>query len=216
MEPGAALQETLAAGAALRGLELTGCFAPEKADGLGSEIRSVVMLSPGPGFWPVFTASHEYQGGLPSPMDRWSGRVIGRWASELGAEAYFPFTGPPYHPFYSWATRAGAAWASPVSLLVGARAGLNVSFRGALGLRETLDLSGKERPCWTCARPCERACPVSALSSGGYDVERCKGYLRGHPQSDCQLEGCRVRRACPASRPQSPEHAQFHMAAFLT
>ena len=77
-------------------------------------------------------------GRRPDPVDRWSRRVIGRLACDLGAKALFPFGGPPYHPFYQWALRTGRAWESPVRLLVHDTQGLMVSFRGALALREAM------------------------------------------------------------------------------
>ncbi|MEL6701557.1 MAG: ferredoxin, partial [Pseudomonadota bacterium] len=113
------LEDRLTALLALRGLQPLGAFAPTDDDDL-SGIKSVVMIAPAPDFWTQFTASHEWQGGLPDPMDRWSQRVIGRLALELDAKAYFPFTGPPYRPFYSWAQRAGQSHASPVTLLISA------------------------------------------------------------------------------------------------
>ena len=120
---------------ALRGLRVTGGLNPTREDGLPPRIRSVILLSPGPTFWDIFTASHEYQGAQADPMDRWSRRVIGRLAYEWGAKAFFPF-GPKPAPFFGWAQRSGQAWSSPVKLLVGAEMGLNISYRGALGLTQ--------------------------------------------------------------------------------
>jgi epoxyqueuosine reductase len=59
----------------------------------------------------------------PDPIDRWSRRVIGHMACDLGAKALFPFGGPPWHPFIAWAKRSGRAWESPVGFLVHDRAG---------------------------------------------------------------------------------------------
>jgi hypothetical protein len=61
-------------------------------------------------------------------------------ACDLGAKALFPFTGPPWHPFIAWARRSGRAWESPVGFLVHDRAGLMVSYRGALALSHRIDL----------------------------------------------------------------------------
>ncbi len=124
------------------------------------------------GFWPHLTAQEEWGG--PDPVDRWSRRVIGRIACDLGAKALFPFGGPPYSPFQRWALRTGRAWESPVRLLVHDRQGLLVSFRGALALKERLELAPAAKPCDSCAdKPCLAACPVGALSAGGYDVPAC-------------------------------------------
>lgn len=215
MEPASTLQETLSQGAALRGLRVSGIIPAQPEDGLSADIKSVVLLSPAPTFWANFTASHEYQGGLPNPMDRWSTRTIGRWARELEAEAYFPSDGPPYPPFFRWAQTSGQAWQSPVSLLVHRDMGLNVSYRGALGLRQTIPKTKSNTPCATCDAPCTTACPAGALTEKGYDIPACKTYVATHPDATCQTHGCLVRRACPVSWIQSPEQAEFHMAAFL-
>ena len=89
-----------------------------------------------------------------------SRRVIGRMACDLRGKALFPFGGPPWQPFISWAQRTGRAHVSPVTLLVHDRAGLMVSFRGALALRDLLDLPpAPPQPCEGCARPCETRLP---------------------------------------------------------
>lgn len=198
-----------------RGLRATGGFAPQAHDGLGAA-RALILLSPGPRFWRVFTASYEYQGGLVDPLDRWSARVIGRLAQSFGADAYFPFGEEGQRaPFFSWAQRSGRAWSSPVKLLVGSDMGLNASYRGALGLPFEVDFGESAQPCLSCEAPCTTSCPAGALTTEGYDVPACKDYLAAHPESPCREAGCAVRRACPVSTPQTPAHAQFHMAAFL-
>lgn len=218
MEPVVAIRQTLTAiseQAALRGLQVLGGFNTAPADKLPPEIKSIALLGPSTEFWTVFTASHEYQGGLPDPMDRWSNRVIRRWAREIDAYAVFPSDGPPYPPFYQWAQQSGQAWKSPVTLLVGATMGLNVSFRGALGLRQPQNFTQASSPCASCDRPCTTSCPARALTQDGYDVPKCKAYLRDNPDSRCRTTGCQVRLSCPAASFQPTDQAQFHMAAFL-
>ena len=121
-----------------------------------------MLLGPaGPAFWQAFRGSAERADGGPDPLDRWSARVIGGLADALGAVALFPFGGPPWRPFTAWARASGEAWVSPVGLLVHARAGLLVSYRGALGLPERLALPDRRRghatpapgPASTPARP---------------------------------------------------------------
>lgn len=196
--------------AALGALDL----APDEVPGHAS----LVLLGPaGPGFWPHVTASPEFADGAPDPLDRWSRRVIGALAHDLGARALFPFDGPPWHPFTGWARRSGRAWPSPVGLLVHDTQGLMLSYRGALALPHRLDLPpAAPRPCDTCAdQPCRTACPVGALSSGGYDVPACKDDL-DRPGNDCMARGCAVRRACPVSDGAGRSAAQsaFHMGYF--
>jgi epoxyqueuosine reductase QueG len=142
--------------------------------------------------------------------------VIGALASDLGARALFPFGGPPWQPFTRWARRSGAAWESPVGLLVHARMGLFVSYRGALAFAARLALPAPpELPCDGCARPCFSACPAGALTGDGYDVSPCHGWLDTAAGGDCVARGCAVRRACPVGRGLRPEaQSAFHMAAF--
>lgn len=175
---------------------------------------SVVLLSPAPSFWSIFSESFEYRDGAEDPMDRWSARVITELAAELNAEPVFPFSDPPA-PFFTWAQHSGQAWQSPVQLLVGSEMGLNVSYRGGLKFEQLLTREIAERPCETCSQPCVTACPAGALTADGYDVPACKAFLADTPDAPCLTLGCAVRRACPVSRLQPPPHAQFHMEAFL-
>ncbi len=179
---------------------------------------SLVLLGPaGPGFWPHVTAAPEFADGAPDPLDRWSRRVIGALARDLGARAVFPFDGPPWPPFTGWARRSGRAWPSPAGLLVHDTTGLMLSYRGALALPHRIDLPhAAARPCDTCeGQPCRTACPVGALSPDGYDVPACKADL-DRPGNDCMARGCAVRRACPLSRGAGRAEAQsaFHMGYF--
>jgi len=189
-------------------------LAPDEVPGHAS----LVLLGPeGPGFWPHVTAAPEFADAAPDPLDRWSRRVIGALASALGAQAIFPFGGPPWPPFTDWARRSGRAWPSPVGLLVHDIQGLMLSYRGALALPHRLALPpASARPCDTCAdRPCLTACPVGALAQVGYDVTACKSDL-DRPGNDCMARGCAVRRACPVSGGAGRSEAQsaFHMGYF--
>ena len=199
-------------------LTILGAFHPAPEDGLRGAGTLALVGPAEPGFWPHVTAEPEWQDGRPDPLDRWSRRVIGRLACDLGAKALFPFTGPPFHPFQSWAIRSGQAWESPVCLLVHARQGLMVSFRGALALRERLPLpSPPPNPCTTCiAQPCRTACPPGALTPAGYDVPACRTFLGTAAGADCLDQGCRVRRACPLSQSYGrlPEQSAYHMSTF--
>lgn len=198
-------------------LEVLGGFAVAEGEpGFPAGARTLLMLGPKePGFWPHLTAQPEW--GAPDPVDRWSRRVIGRIACDLGAKALFPFGGPPYHPFYQWALRTGRVWDSPVRLLVHSGQGLMVSFRGALALRETVDVPPPaDRPCGTCAAPCLSACPAGALTGAGYDVPACHAFLDGPEGAECLTGGCLVRRACPVSQSYArlPEQSAYHMGQF--
>lgn len=209
----------IAAAAKAVGLDLFGGFHPGDEDGVPEGTGTLLLLGPRePGFWAAVTASPEFRDRAPDPLDRWSARVIAEIAARFGATALFPFGGPPYLPFISWALKTGRAWVSPVGLLVHDRAGLMVSYRGALALPERLELPpAPPKPCDVCAdRPCEAACPVGALSGSGYDVPACKAFLDSAAGQDCREGGCAVRRACPVSQAYGrlPEQSAFHMRAF--
>jgi ferredoxin len=199
-------------------LTVFGGFYPEDGDGAPNGCATLLMLGPRePGFWAHVTAEAEFADGQPDPLDRWSRRVIGRLACDLGAKALFPFSGPPFRPFIAWAQRTGRAQVSPVGLLVHDTAGLMLSYRGALALKETLDLPPPPpSACSGCSRPCETACPVGALTATGYDTGACHAYLDTEAGRDCLDRGCRVRRACPVSGSygRRPEQSAFHMRSF--
>jgi epoxyqueuosine reductase len=195
-------------------LEITGILSAEPSDDLHYSIRTIVLLSPAAGFWAHFVASPDFDG-TPHPMDRWSRRMIGQIACNLNAKAYFPFGGPPYQPFLAWAKRSGRAWPSPVGPLVHDTQGLMISYRGALGLAETLAESTGQNPCPTCAAPCLTACPVGAMGPYPYNVPKCKAFLDTGAGSGCMGAGCLVRRACPVGRGiRHPDQLAFHMKAF--
>lgn len=199
-------------------LEVLGGFHPGPEDGTPEGCETLLMIGPRePGFWAHVTAEPEFADGAPDPLDRWSRRVIGRLACDLGGKALFPFGGPPWHPFIGWAKRTGRAHESPVTLLVHDRAGLMVSYRGALSLRERIALPDPPpAPCAPCPRPCETACPVGALGKAGYDVGACHAFLETEGGRDCLEQGCRARRACPVSETygRRPEQSAFHMRSF--
>ena len=178
---------------------------------------SVYLLGPGAGFWAAFAGSKEYTDGASDPLDRWSKRVIGALAHAWGGTAVFPSDGPPYPPFLDWATRSGQAWVSPVGLMIHARAGLWLSFRGAVRVSGgDAQPQSHSNPCETCRdQPCLTACPVAAMAGGTYDVGTCHAWLN-QPEGDCMTRGCAVRRACPVSQSYGRVEAQseFHMKAF--
>jgi epoxyqueuosine reductase len=212
--------EAVAQALAPHRLTVLGAFHPTADDEDLPGAGTLVLVGPlDRDFWPHVSAAPEFGDGGADPLDRWSRRVIEAVASRTGAVAHFPFGGPPWQPFLSWAMRSGWAWSSPVGLLVHARAGLWVSYRGALAFADRLDLpAAPESPCGACAgQPCRSACPPGALGAGGYDVGGCRGFLAGDAGAGCLTLGCRVRAACPVGGDwgRSPAQSAFHMAAFL-
>ncbi|WP_413872531.1 ferredoxin [Albidovulum sp.] len=212
--------DDIAAGAAGAALDIFGAFHPKAGDGMPEGSGTLFLLGPRePGFWATFTASPEWQDGAADPMDRWSVRVLGRLAEDMGGRALFPFGGPPHHPFFAWALRSGRAFASPATLLVHDTAGLMVSYRGAIALPDRIDLPAPPgvSPCESCVdRPCLSACPPRALTAGGYDLAACHAFLDTAPGAECLSAGCLVRRACPVSHRYGrlPEQSAHHMRLF--
>lgn len=207
--------EVVARAAAVQ-LDVLGGFVCEDDPDLPKGTRTLLLLGPRePGFWAAVRVSAEWAG--PDPVDLWSRRVVGTLACDLAAKALFPFGGPPYQPFYAWAVRTGRVWDSPVRLLVHEAQGLLVSFRGALALKEPLDLPpAPVKPCDACTKPCLTACPVGALRGAGYDVPRCHGFLETAAGQDCMTGGCQVRQACPVSQgyARMAEQSAYHMRQF--
>ncbi len=204
--------------AAAHRLAVFGGFDGTDDQALPKGTRTVLLLGPAePGFWPHLKDQPEWDA-APDPVDRWSRRVIGQMACDLGAKALFPFGGPPWHPFYAWALRSGRAWDSPVRLLVHDVAGLFASYRGALALKEWIDLPPvPAKPCLTCAdQPCLTACPVGALDGNGYNLPACHGFLDTDAGQDCMSNGCAARRACPVAQAYAriPEQSAYHMRQF--
>lgn len=202
-----------------RSLSVAGVLTPEPHEVLPAETNSLILLGPDePVFWPYFTTTPEYLDGDSDAMDRWSRRVIDPLAAEIGGTAIYPFGGTPYAPFINWAMQSHQAWASPVTLLVHEKAGLFCSYRGAIAVPWVLTHPARQQsPCETCEpKPCLTACPVGAIDSHGYDVDRCHTYLDSPDGVECMQSGCAVRRACPVSQNfgRLENQSAFHMKAF--
>lgn len=202
------------------GLAVTGVFHAQDGDGAPGGIGTICLLGADRDrMWAAFSDSPEAVDGRPDPLDRWSRRVIGRMAKDLGAVALFPFGGPPYQPFQRWAVLGEGAASSPVAMQVTAARGLWTSYRGALGFRGSIDLAECKyaNPCHGCPAPCLTACPVDAFAGGVYDVPRCVAHISSPAGAACRDGGCLVRHACPAGRDRTPprEQCRFHMDAFI-
>jgi hypothetical protein len=208
------------------GLAVRGAFHPEPNDFSGVLPRSmiagtlVLLGFTGSVQWSVYTESAEARDGLPHPLDRWSRRIIGSLAHEFEAVDVYP-SGTPRLPFQRLAARCEPVHSSPIGLLIHPRWGLWHAYRGALLLRERIDLPAlapSVSPCSACsAKPCLSSCPVGAFSARGFDVHACVHHVHSAAGADCRNSGCRARRACPfgAEFSYTAEQARFHMAAFL-
>ena len=201
------------------GLGVVGAFHPQAEDGAPDGVETLVLLGPsGPQMWQAFRSGAEHSDGEPHPLDRWSSRVIGALARDLGAQPLFPFGGPPWQPFQKWAVRGEGAVGSPVSMQATLGRGLWTSYRGALGFSNKIDLpeTSNASPCVGCEAPCLTACPVDAFVEGAYDVPTCTHHLRSDADLPCRT-GCLVRKACPygAAIELPAEQRTFHIDAFL-
>ena len=197
-------------------LAVFGTCPAEKSDDVGT--GTIVLFGPcEPGFWHHMSTQPEMADKTANPIDRWSTRVISALAATCNGRALFPFGVPP-RPFITWALRSGRAWASPVGLLVHDKAGLMVSYRGAILVPETLDVpQASASPCNTCVdRPCLSACPVQALTADGYDLKKCHAFLDQPDGAAFMATGCAVRRSCPTSQTygRQAEQSAYHMAQF--
>ena len=178
--------------------------------------QTVVLVGhAGPAMFRAFSAARE---DVPNPLDHWSRQVIGSAAAKLGATAMYPFE-RPLRPFQQWGKRAESLHASPIGLMLHPQWGLWHGWRGALLLRERIELPARvetPNPCDTCAeKPCLTACPVDAFGPDGFDVVGCRAHVSG-PGTQCRGFGCQARHACPVGRDYAylPEQASFHMAAY--
>ncbi|MCR6629963.1 MAG: DUF559 domain-containing protein [Magnetospirillum sp.] len=176
---------------------------------------TILIGTAGSAFWPHFQAARRDE---VDPLDNWSRRVIGEVAARFGARPLFPQDGPPFLPFQRWAMAAGPVYPSPMGVLVHPEYGLWHSYRGALEFPAPIDLPARAdaaNPCESCAdKPCVAACPVGAAAP--YDVPRCKAHLEAGGR--CRAIGCLPRHACPLGQGHAyiPDHAAFHMEAFVT
>ncbi|MEE8534690.1 MAG: hypothetical protein V3S45_01520, partial [Kiloniellales bacterium] len=215
------------AAATERGLIVFGGFHPGEDDGVpplanGRTVGTLCLLgNAGAAMWTAFRAAPEAADGRPDPLERWSERVLGALAAELGGQALFPFGGPPYRPFVAWAKRAQPVSESPIGILIHPDYGLWHAYRGALAFADAIELpppDRRPRPCDACPdKPCLSTCPVAAFAPSGYDVGACTGHLTRPEGGDCLGLGCRARRACPVGRGYiyEPDQAELHMRAFL-
>lgn len=210
------------------GLVLLGSLPVADEDGMADldgqvPVRGLLLVgNGGPSLWPVFSRSAELADGGPDPLDRWSLRVGNELAATLGGRAIFPFEGPPFPPFLSWAAESGTAVSSRLSLFMHRSFGLWHAYRFALAVPGSPGRPPAgatfESPCLKCVeQPCLAACPVSAFSGPAYRADLCIDYLDNDAQSACRRLGCASRRACPVGRAFTyvPDQARFHMDAFV-
>jgi len=218
--------ETIQTLASEHGLAIRGSFPVTQddrvpdIDSLTPSASLVLFGNVGSSIWQVFRHSPEYADGQPDPLNRWSERIGKAIAARLGGLALFPFGGPPYLPFLSWAGKAEHLKSSKLGMLIHPEYGLWHAYRFAIALPEICSFERAEGASDICAQcpdqPCLKGCPVNAFSGSEYDVEACYRYLDRHPMTQCMKTGCQARVSCPkgARFRYQGEHAAFHMEAF--
>ena len=191
-------------------------------DGTTDHSHRILVGNAGSKFWPVFTRSAEHMDQRPDPLDRWTQRIGDALATQVGAEVIYPFDGPPYPPFLSWASQADTVAASPLSIFIHPQFGLWHAWRFALEMKlqqaEVIQRREITSLCESCVeKPCLNACPVDAFSFGHYEVDICREFLDSKQGSSCVNRGCAARRACPYGKKfrYTDRHAEFHMRAFM-
>jgi epoxyqueuosine reductase len=211
--------DRLRAAAAREALAVCDVVAPEPGEGAPPWARSLALLSPdGPRFWAHFAASPEYASDAPDPLDRWSRRVVGALAAEVGGAALFPFDGPPWPPFPLWARRAGRAWPSPLGMLVHAERGLWISFRGAVALGRAAAASPhrRRRPAPPAPRPAAspvRSAPLPEPATTPPPAAPIWTAPRARRAATPAVSRAAPARSAPTMRP-APLQAAFHLRAF--
>ncbi len=205
------------------GLSLLGVAAitPEQQREYGFTATAVTLVgNAGPAMWPVFSSSEEFCDGQAHPLDRWSQRIAAGICSRFELQAVFPFSGPPYLPFQRWANAAQQLEQSPLGLLMHPEFGLWHAYRFALLLPEFIPNNTASAPKQICSaciqKPCLTSCPVSAITTAGYDVAACVRYLERDDEAQCHQQGCVARFNCPEAVHYRYQAAQsrFHLRAF--
>ncbi len=197
----------------------------------GQQAQAVLLVGHGgSSLWPDFSESAEYKDDEDHALDRWSQTVAESISSRFDMQAVYPFTGPPYQPFLTWAQSAEVqpVLRSRLGMSLHPEFGLWHAYRFALlspipfsELPKFVEQSATNALSSHCVRcdtsPCLTACPVNAFSEQAYNVQACVDYLKVTPEAACHSKGCLARKACPVGSEHhyEPDHAAFHMKAFL-
>ncbi len=196
-----------------------GWFAPTTEDKIPGGAQFVMLIgNAGPDMFRRFARERDP---ARAQLDDWTRQVVDGLAADLGAQALYPFDIDPPWPFLTWARRGGAGHVSPLGLNIHPVYGLWHAYRAALLFPVAFDLlapQSAQHPCEACAaKPCLKACPVSAFDGQRYDVAACYAHLKRPEGQNCASLGCLARHACPVGQgfAYTPEQAQFHMRAFI-
>jgi len=202
------------------GLICRGGFHPDLSDNVPGNPGTCIMVgNAGAQFWQSFMQARP-EG--PDPIETWTADILGRISANLGADVLFPFSGPPYHPFLTWAQKSEPVWYSPIGPLIHPVFGLWHAYRGLLLFQDHISLPEMDptakSPCESCdGQPCLTACPVDAVTGSSFDVDACSGHIGSQDGTACLQTGCAARRACPVGHDYLYPSAQanYHMQFFL-
>jgi hypothetical protein len=203
------------------GFSLRGSFFFEEGESLYEEgWRSGLLVGNlGGSFWGKFKEGRKPY--VRDSLDEWTKRVLDCVGESIGAGGVYPFEGPPYYPFLSWAQRGERLRPGPLGLLVHPRYGLWHAYRGLFLWREVKDFSEvteSVHPCDECVeKPCLSGCPVGAFRATGLDVGMCRSYLESGKGEECINMACQARRKCVIGREYSfdREESRYHTLIFM-
>ncbi|WP_350332818.1 hypothetical protein [Coralliovum pocilloporae] len=203
------------------GMVRLGAFCPgpdeNAVPGQDAQPGTIVLVgNAGSAIWQPFNESRVLSD--KDAMNHWTEAVLKPIAGRLGCDLVFPFGGPPWYPFVSWADRCTSIVKSPLGMGLHRQYGLFHAHRGAFLFSQRLPLPAEDaaNPCDDCTeKPCLSVCPVSAFDGQSYAYDACKTHLRSG-DVPC-WSGCLARKACPVGRDYhyDPDHAAYHMTAFV-
>jgi hypothetical protein len=186
-----------------------GAVAPHlQSHAIDPQARSIIVIGNGGGdFWRAYRRQVEQDPGWElrdDPLDDFTREVIEREiVAPLSAGGgrcgvVYPFTSGPNLHFMELGRLAGIGGPSLLGVLIHPVYGPWIALRAALLMAQTLDQPADARgfdPCPGCVpRTCMPACPVGAVSDGGWDVIKClKHQVEAAP--DCS-DGCYSRLRC--------------------
>ncbi len=125
----------------------------------------ILFGNAGSSIWSTFCHSPEYRDGDPDPLDRWSMRIGEAMAEQFNGLALYPFDGPPFLPFLTWANKGEPTATSPLLIKIHPRYGLWHAYRFALALAEPSIIYASA----TCCRVTLRPLYLQTLSTGVSD-----------------------------------------------
>ena len=123
----------------------------------GSTGRIILLWPHETSYWPIICDSPEWLNGMPDLVPRWLHQIIERLAQVRGSKPRLPFGEQPT-PFHKSALKSDRAQQRLVGMAIQAEAGLLVSYREALELNNSIQVSCRESPCPSSKKPYMTVC----------------------------------------------------------